>query len=162
MSAIDLIKRHEGLRLQTYDDADGKLIGHSDVWKGTPTIGFGHTGPDVTPGLVISEARADALLATDMAAAEARAAWDYAPASFDGLDEVRQAVLIDMAFEMGGRGLAGFPHMLACIRAGDWRGAHDNCLDSEWARKEAPHRAAEDALMLLTGEWPAWMAADQS
>lgn len=54
-NGVKLIQQFEGLRLKAYQDAVG-------VW----TIGYGHTGPDVTPGLVISQAQADALLARDL------------------------------------------------------------------------------------------------
>nr|WP_205208480.1 hypothetical protein [Chromobacterium haemolyticum] len=45
-NGIKLIQQFEGLRLKAYQDAVG-------VW----TIGYGHTGPDVTPGLVITQAQ---------------------------------------------------------------------------------------------------------
>ncbi len=51
---IDLIKEFEGLRLKAYRDPVG-------VW----TIGYGHTGRDVKPGQVISQARAEQLLKGD-------------------------------------------------------------------------------------------------
>lgn len=54
-AGLSLIKRFEGLRLTAYKDAIG-------VW----TIGWGHTGPDVTPGLKISEAKAEELLRGDL------------------------------------------------------------------------------------------------
>ncbi|OQS37343.1 lysozyme [Chromobacterium haemolyticum] len=54
-NGIKLIQQFEGLRLKAYQDAVG-------VW----TIGYGHTGPNVTPGLVITQAQADALLARDL------------------------------------------------------------------------------------------------
>ncbi|OQS34560.1 lysozyme [Chromobacterium haemolyticum] len=54
-NGVKLIQQFEGLRLKAYQDAVG-------VW----TIGYGHTGPDVTPGLVITQAQADALLARDL------------------------------------------------------------------------------------------------
>jgi lysozyme len=58
-AAIALIKRHEGLRLSAYQDPGG-------VW----TIGWGHTG-DVTPGHVITEHQAEALLLLDAQTAAA-------------------------------------------------------------------------------------------
>ena len=51
---IDLIKEFEGLRLKAYRDPVGVL-----------TIGYGHTGRDVKPGQVISQARAEQLLKGD-------------------------------------------------------------------------------------------------
>lgn len=54
-AGLELIKRHEGLRLEAYLCPGGIL-----------TIGYGHTG-DVKPGQVISAAQADALLKKDVA-----------------------------------------------------------------------------------------------
>ncbi len=51
-----LIEKFEGLRLTAYQDMVG-------VW----TIGYGHTGPDVKPGLVISQQQAAQLLINDLA-----------------------------------------------------------------------------------------------
>jgi lysozyme len=59
-SGLELISRFEGLRLTAYDDGFG-------TW----TIGYGHTGPDVHPGLTITRARALELLARDVRGAEA-------------------------------------------------------------------------------------------
>ena len=52
---LRLIRNFEGLRLKAYRDAGG-------VW----TIGYGHTGPDVKPGLVITEKWAEILLKYDV------------------------------------------------------------------------------------------------
>ena len=52
---MELIKQFEGLELEAYQDIAG-------VW----TIGYGHTGPDVEPGMRISEREAEALLRKDL------------------------------------------------------------------------------------------------
>lgn len=54
-SGIELIKRFEGLELEAYQDIAG-------IW----TIGYGHTGPDVEPGMRISERDAEELLKRDL------------------------------------------------------------------------------------------------
>ncbi len=54
-NGLDLIRKFEGLRLETYDCPGGKL-----------TIGYGHTGPDVKPNLKIDHAKATALLKGDV------------------------------------------------------------------------------------------------
>jgi GH24 family phage-related lysozyme (muramidase) len=54
-TGIDLIKYFEGLRLEAYKDIAG-------IW----TIGYGHTGPDVSAGMTISEDEAEALLRKDL------------------------------------------------------------------------------------------------
>ncbi|MBT8472542.1 MAG: lysozyme, partial [Marinicaulis sp.] len=52
---IALIKQFEGLELEAYQDIAG-------VW----TIGYGHTGSDVEPGMRITEREAEALLRRDL------------------------------------------------------------------------------------------------
>lgn len=54
---IDLIKQFEGCRLQAY-----KAVPSEQCY----TIGYGHYGSDVLPGMVISQAQAEALLAQDL------------------------------------------------------------------------------------------------
>lgn len=54
-AGLQLIKHFEGLRLIAYQDVVG-------VW----TIGYGHTGPDVKPGWVITQGQADQLLENDL------------------------------------------------------------------------------------------------
>jgi lysozyme len=52
---LTLTEGYEGLRLTSYQDSVG-------VW----TIGYGHTGTDVGPGMTITQAEAKALLAADI------------------------------------------------------------------------------------------------
>ena len=54
-NGIELLKRFEGLELEAYQDIAG-------IW----TIGYGHTGPDVKPGMRISEREAEELLRRDL------------------------------------------------------------------------------------------------
>lgn len=66
-AGLTLVKHDEALRLQTYDDATGKTIHVGDRCIGTLSIGYGHTGPELKPGDIITEAQADQLLAQDLA-----------------------------------------------------------------------------------------------
>lgn len=59
---IDLIKRFEGCRLQAY-----KAVPSEQCY----TIGYGHYGSDVLPGMSITQAQADALLMQDLMRYEA-------------------------------------------------------------------------------------------
>lgn len=52
---IELIKRFEGLETQSYKDIAG-------IW----TIGYGHTGPEVGPGMSVTPAEAEDLLQRDL------------------------------------------------------------------------------------------------
>lgn len=55
-AGLDLVRYYEKCRLTAYICPAGKL-----------TIGWGHTGPDVRPGMKITRQRADELLAADLA-----------------------------------------------------------------------------------------------
>lgn len=52
---LELIKQFESCRLEAYQDIVGIL-----------TIGFGHTGTDVTPGMEIDRTTAEAILCEDL------------------------------------------------------------------------------------------------
>jgi len=54
-NGLALTEQFEGCKLTAYQDANG-------VW----TIGYGHTGADVTPGLVITKEHAETLLIQDI------------------------------------------------------------------------------------------------
>lgn len=57
---LELIKRYESCRLTAYHLKGEKYF----------TIGWGHSGPDVTEGMKITQAEADNLLRGDLASAE--------------------------------------------------------------------------------------------
>lgn len=61
--ALDLIRMCEGCRLAAYPDATG-----------IPTIGWGHTGPDVQLGQTITREDADDLLVEDVSRCAERVA----------------------------------------------------------------------------------------
>lgn len=133
--ARTLIERHEGLRLKPYLDTRGK-------W----TIGYGRNLSDDG----IRKGEADVLLANDVRAAQAdlaRYEW------FSRLSPVRQAVVTDMAFQLGSNGFAGFRDTIAAIAGGRWNDAADAMLDSAWAR-EVPSRARRLSQMMRTDTWP--------
>jgi lysozyme len=132
---VDDLKRDEGLRLDAYRDTRG-------VW----TIGYGHAG--VAPGTTWTLDEADAQLAVDIAATAAeldeRLPW------WRGLDDVRQDVLCEMAFNLGVEGLLGFTGALRRIRAGDYAMASAQMLLSAWAGQVGA-RARRLAAMMKTG-----------
>ena len=59
-AGLNLIESFEGCSLHAYWDSIGQC------W----TIGYGHTGPDVTEGETISESQANLFLAADVTAAQ--------------------------------------------------------------------------------------------
>jgi len=85
-AGLDLIKRFEGCRLEAYQDAVG-------IW----TIGYGHTGPNVNPGLKITQAQADVILAQDVE----RFASGVAANVKVGLTQPEFDALVSFAFNVG-------------------------------------------------------------
>jgi len=137
-----LIARHEGANR---DPKTGRHLPYKDS-LGILTVGYGR---NLERG--ISEDEARYMLANDIADHRnellVHAPW------VQGLDEVRLAALVDMAFNLGVPRLMGFRRMLAAARAGDWQTAAREMLDSRWAA-QVGSRAVELAHMMRTGEWP--------
>ena len=134
---IAITEGFEALRLNSYPDSGG-------VW----TIGYGHTGKDVKPGMSVSLAQAIALLTADVSSAEAAVCRgvlvDITQHEFDAL--------VDFAFNDG---CVAFLHstLLRKLNAGDFVGAADELL--RWinvdGRKSAGllrRRTAERALFM--------------
>ncbi len=135
---IEQLRRDEGCVLHAYPDHLGFL-----------TIGVGRL-IDQRRGGGISAAEADYLLNNDVQrvdqALRSSLPW------FAALDEVRQAALINMGFQLGVSGLLEFKRMLASVRDGRYFDAEQNALDSKWA-KQTPLRARRVARQIATGEW---------
>lgn len=62
---LELIKKFEGCKLQSYDDYNDNIVNSGDNVLGTLTIGYGHI-ENVFRGQVISQSQADELLRNDM------------------------------------------------------------------------------------------------
>ena len=129
--AMPRLKLEEGYRAMPYKDSKGLL-----------TVGYGLNLTIPQP-----EAIWAAALAAKVAIVEQELQrFDW----YQKLDPVRQSVLLDMAYNMGTGDLLHFPHMLAAIARGDWQTAHDEMLDSQYA-KDVGQRAVVLSQMLLTG-----------
>jgi len=130
--------REEGRKNSAYQDTLG-------FW----TIGVGRL-IDGRKGGGLSDAEVDYLLDNDIAKVKAQIAqklpW------FTALDDPRQAVLIQMAFQMGIDGLMGFTNTLGAVRDQRYPQAAENMRQSLWA-KQTPKRAVRLAYQMETGEW---------
>lgn len=89
-AALDIVSRWEGCELTAYRDIVGVL-----------TIGYGSTGPHVTPGLTITKAQARALLKDDLKIAANRVAARLKPDALAGLTENQYAALLSFTFNLG-------------------------------------------------------------
>ena len=88
--AVEFLKQQEASRLKAYRDSAG-------VW----TIGYGHTGPEVGPGMRISQAMADRLLVDDLQIAAQRLAENASPETVAGLSDAQYACLLSFVFNAG-------------------------------------------------------------
>jgi lysozyme len=68
------------------------------------------------------------------------------------LDDARQGVLLNMAYNLGVHGLLEFAVTLQNVKAGDYEAAADAMLKSAWA-DQVGARAQRLALQMRTGEW---------
>ncbi len=128
----DLI-REEGKVLKVYPDHLGKLtcgIGHLIV-KGDPEYGK----PKDTP---ITEERCNELFLKDVKRTT-DGLFAAIPWLHDQPQDVQRA-LVNMAFQLGVRGLLGFRNTLMYIRRCEYGVARTNALQSLWAR-QTPARA---------------------
>jgi lysozyme len=135
MTLEELICHHEGCRLTVYKDT-----------VGVETIGWGR---NLRVGL--SEEEALFLLKNDLA--RVRRELEKALPWFDTLSPVRQAVLQDMAYNLGLRGLLGFKQTLEYIRTGHYEEASKAMVKSKWS-KQVGQRAQRLASMMRTDCWP--------
>ena len=141
---LEQLKRHEGLRLKPYRCPAGAL-----------TIGWGHNldahplhGYDGRSS--ITEEQAETLLAEDVErmAEELDRAFPW----WADMDKPRQAVLLNMAFNLGLPRLRTFRSALAAMQAQDWNEAGRQMLKSRWAM-QVKGRAAELARQMVLGVW---------
>lgn len=146
-------KGNEGCRLVSYDDDTGMPLAAGDTPEGTCTVGYGDTGPDVVPGLIITQADAEARFERKYAVACADAQSLLGATAWAEIGEDRQVALIDMAYELGKSRLSLFSKMLDALRVKAWQLAHDEVLNSaehpgqpSRYAKQAPIRARKNAL----------------
>ena len=142
---LTLIKHFEGCKLAAYRCPAGVL-----------TIGWGHTGKDVKPGMVITQKQADDLLRQDVAAI----AVDVRKLLKVRVTQRQFDALVSFAFNVGpdtdGDGIAeglGDSTLLKLLNAGNVFGAADQFL--KWVNgggKKLPglvkRRVAERALFM--------------
>lgn len=144
--AAKSILAHEGWRLQVYDDATGRSIEPGVLVKGKPTIGVGCL-LSAPGGLTRDEVE---LLFANRLQPAVSAAQEFAGEAWEGIGEVRQAALVEMAYQMGRGGLMGFHAVRRDLARGWFEGAAEAMLNSRWAT-QTPARARTLAERMRTG-----------
>jgi lysozyme len=131
---IAQLRLHEGERLKPYRCTAGKL-----------TIGVGRNLDD--RGITSDESAY--LLRNDI-----DSHWNELIKHIpwvETLDDIRQRVMLDMAFNMGIFGLLTFHQTLGHIKVGNYALASSAMLESKWAR-QVGQRAKRLATMMKTGK----------
>lgn len=145
------LMRHEGTR----KDKRGRHVAYR-CQAGALTIGYGHNLdanpiPGVGEGDVLYEDEARELLIADVERfgkdLDKKLPW------WRELNEPRQAVLLNMAFNMGVPGLMKFRRTLQAVREQRWDDARTGMMASVWARQVKKRRSSELATQMLTGRW---------
>jgi lysozyme len=134
---IPALKADEGFRAEAYRDSLGFL-----------TIGYGRQDAGVTEGMTCTEPQAAQWLMDKVT--QTIADLDKNLSWWRKLNTPRQAVLVNMAYQLGVGGLMKFVHTLAAIQAGEFSAARGGMLSSLWA-KQTPLRAKRLALQMLLG-----------
>lgn len=134
MDIFEQLRRDEGSRNFPYGDTIGKL-----------TIGVGHNLTD--KGLTADQIQI--ILQDDVSEIQVSLS---ALSWYAGMDGVRQAVIVNMAFNMGTIGLLNFHKMIGWIYVGKYDEAAAEMLRSKWAG-EVGARAERLSKQLATGEW---------
>lgn len=142
-AGLAIIKASEGLALNAYRCPAGVL-----------TIGYGHTGNDVQPGMVITEAEADEILLRDVEFFEDRV--DRALATFHPTSGNQFSAMVSFCFNVGHQAFRDST-LLRKHNAGDAQAAADQFL--RWDRAGGrvlpgltSRRKAERSLYLTPGD----------
>ena len=147
---MDQIKRHEGFMANPYHCTEGHL-----------TIGYGYNldaNPlrlpayeiDAIKTLGVSQTRAEQLL-NAVIAAITKELYQALPWIIR-LNEARQEVLVNMAYNLGIPGTLKFKRTLNLIEHGDYDNAADAMLKSKWA-EQVKSRAVELSKQMRTGKF---------
>jgi lysozyme len=135
VTATDLIKKHEGLRLKPYRCPAGKL-----------TIGY---GTNLDAGITRQEAE----LLLDMRVIRCRQELRrvFSPDECIYMGKARFDALTDMMYNLGYPTFLEFERMIAAVRAGEWGKAAAEMISSRWAM-QVGDRATRLAVIMTTGE----------
>lgn len=138
-AGLSLIKSFEATRLLAYQDQKG-------IWS----IGTGHVGPEVQPGLEITPAEADELLQADLSRSE-KAVDRFVDVP---LTDNQFAAVVCFVFNVG-EGNFAKSTLLRCLNEGDFSGAATQFMRWVYAGQEISEglvrrRKAEQKLFLTS------------
>jgi len=133
---LQLLQDNEGYRQFLYECTAGKK-----------TIGIGFNLDDV--GLSLDESQ----VILNMRLQKISDQLTDKISCYANLNDARKSALCDMAYQLGVSGLMSFKKSIAKLEAGEYQAAANEFLDSKWAIKDTPVRAAKITNMIYSGEW---------
>lgn len=156
MTIFEMLEYDEGLKLAMYKDTEG-------YW----TVGIGHLltkSPSSaeaifqcdklvgrSSGGTITRQEAEKIFAADVAKAEAGIKGNSVLSPvYASLDATRKMALINMVFQLGVAGAAGFTNSMKLLLAKDWKNAAVNLAKSKWY-SQTPNRAKRVISVFETG-----------
>lgn len=152
MTLIEQLKQHEGFRGNYYFcTANKKTIGYGRNVDNNPfsQAELDELGRCDFNDQPMTEEEAELLLLNDVNEVieliKPNLPWK-------DLGYARQAVCVNMAFNIGVSGFLKFKNMIAALNDAFYEKAAVEMLDSKWA-KQVPNRAQELALQMDSGDW---------
>lgn len=125
--AIALIRKQEGCKLKAYEcERSKRLPPEKKFW----TIGWGHTGPDVKEGMVITQERAEELFAQDLA----KMCKAVELCLRVGVSDNQFSALVSLTYNIGPGAFHGST-LLKKLNAGNFIGAANEFLDWKYIEK---------------------------
>ncbi|QQG34104.1 lysozyme [Aeromonas phage ZPAH1] len=156
-----MLKFDEGSKLVVYWDTEGYPtigIGHLILKLKTKDMGLinkelsSHVGRSISNGK-ITEDEQSMLFSKDLEVVRSSMKkYENLWSTYVGLDDVRKTALENMVFQMGAKGVNGFPSMLRAMRSKSWSEAKKHALDSVWSR-QTPNRAKRVTDVIETGTY---------
>lgn len=135
------LRRDEGVRREAYLDTEGH-------W--TVGIGYNLDVHSLPEGVTMPLSDEEVKTLFDISAKDVIKGLDTYLPWWKKLDEVRQRVMFNMAFNLGIHGLLQFTNTLRSVQDGKYEVAATNMLKSKWA-KQVGRRAIRLAYSMKTG-----------
>lgn len=162
MDIFGMLRIDEGCKLSIYKDTEGFwTIGIGQLLTKNPSIDVARDALDKLIGRScngqITQREAEDLFNGSVEKARKGIQGNAVlKPVYDGLDEIRRCALINMVFQMGVAGVAGFPKGLRLLKEQKWDQAAIELADSRWYKTQTPNRARRVIETFKTGTWKAY------
>jgi len=153
LSLKDRIKAYENPFKEGYDAKTGYWKPHKSPEGGAETVAWGDKllpgkyAPDVMQRIKtkgVTDQEAEQMFESNLNKARQDALEIIRNKQIQNLSPQQEEALTEMVYQMGKKGVSGFPNMLDALKSGDYDRASQEALDSLWAQ-QTPQRAKEVA-----------------